>query len=162
MKKCISASSALLVTAMMVTLSFGCGETADSDSGYSELAAEQSKGNSKGTCNAIVARVLGTAQQCNKFGCSSPSPEESPECAELDAAFIEFFATEGCPEALGAGELNGLPGNASSTRPGRGPNAGQAKHIADVICGAIEECEGCVGARAAGLCLDTEACPDPA
>ena len=155
MKKCISASSALLVTAMMVTLSFGCGETADSDSGYSGLAAEQSKGNSKGTCNSIVARSLGTAQHCNKFGCSSPSPE----CTELSDTFVEFFfSPAGCGGALGDGELNGLPGNAS-TQPGRGPNAGGPKHIAEVICGAIEECGFCDDAQnLGGICLTTEAC----
>ena len=155
MKKCISASSALLVTAMMVTLSFGCGETADSDSGYSGLTAEQSKGNSKGTCNSIVARSLGTAQHCNKFGCSSPSPE----CTELSDTFVEFFFSPAdCGGALGDGELNGLPGNAS-TQPGRGPNAGGPKHIAEVICGAIEECGFCDDAQnLGGICLTTEAC----
>ena len=155
MTKCISASSALLVTAMMVTLSSGCGETADSQSGYSGLAAEQSKGNSKGTCNAIVARSVGTAQQCNKFGCSSPSPE----CTELSETFLEFFFSPAdCGEALGMGELNGLPGNAS-TQPGRGPNAGGPKHIAEVICGAIEDCGFCSDAQnIGGICITTDAC----
>jgi len=152
MKKCISASSALLVTAVMVTLSFGCGETADSDSGYSGLAAEQSKGNSKGTCNSIVARSLGTAQHCIKFGCGEL------ECTELSATFVEFFTTPGCAGALTDGELNGLPGNAS-TQPG-GPNAGDPKHIAEVICGGIEACgeEFCDNSQAAGICITTDAC----
>ena len=154
MKKCISASSALLATAMMVTLSFGCGETADSDSGSSGLTAEQSKGNSKGTCNSIVARSLGTAQQCNKFGCE----EDGLECAQLSDTFVEFFFSPAeCGAALGMGELNGLPGNAS-TQPGRGPNAGGPKHIAEVICGAIEECGFCEDSQAAGICITTEAC----
>ena len=155
MKKCISASSALLATAMMVTLSFGCGETADSDSGSSGLTAEQSKGNSKGTCNSIVARSLGTAQQCNKFGCE----QDGLECAELSDTFVEFFFSPAdCGAALGMGELNGLPGNAS-TQPGRGPNAGGPKHIAEVICGAIEECGFCSDAQnLGGICITTEAC----
>ena len=145
---------------MMVTLSLGCGETADSDSGSSGLTAEQSKANSKGTCNSIVARSLGTAQQCNKFGCSSPPGEEpSAECIELSDTFVEFFFSPAdCGAALGMGELNGLPGNAS-TQPGNGPNAGGPKHIAEVICGAIEECGFCSDAQnLGGICLTTEAC----
>lgn len=154
MRRIVSASSALLAVAMMVTLSFGCGETGDTDSGYSGLSAEQAKANSKGTCNAIVARALGTAQQCNKFGCSL----DGPECGELSATFVEFFvANPDCGVALGAGELNGLPGNAS-TQPGRGPNAGGPKHIAEVICGAIEECGFCEDSQDAGICIDTDAC----
>ena len=155
MKKCMSASSAFLVTAMMVTLSLGCGETGDSESGSSGLTAEQSKGNSKGTCNSIVARSLGTAQQCNKFGCE----EDGLECAELSETFAEFFFSPAeCGAALGMGELNGLPGNAS-TQPGNGPTAGGAKHIAEVICGAIEECGFCSDAQnLGGICITTEAC----
>ena len=155
MKKCISASSALLAAAMMVTLSFGCGETGDTDSGYSGLTAEQSKGNSKGTCNSIVARSLGTAQQCNKFGCE----QDGLECGELSDTFVEFFfSPANCGAALGMGELNGLPGNAS-TQPGRGPNAGGPKHIAEVICGAIEECGTCSDAQnIGGICITTDAC----
>jgi len=160
MKKCISASSALLAAAMMITLSSGCGETGDSASGSSGLTAEQSKANSKGTCNSIVARSLGTAQQCNKFDCSSPPGEEpSAECIELSDTFVDFFFSPAdCGAALGMGELNGLPGNAS-TQPGNGPNAGGPKHIAEVICGAIEECGFCSDAQnLGGICLTTEAC----
>ena len=148
MKKCISASSALLVTAMMVTLSFGCGEGIEGDTG------SQSAQLTNGQCNAIVARSLGTAQQCNKFGCGLE------DCIELQDTFNEFFGS-GCGGPLGLGELNGLPGNAS-TQPGRGPNAGGPKHIAEVICGAIEECDPtCGNAQAAGICLTTDACPPP-
>jgi hypothetical protein len=148
MKNCISASSALVVTTMMVTLSFGCGEGTDGDTGYAAPAQMQT---TDGTCNAIVARVLGTAQQCNKFGCSLD------ECAELSAAFVEFFvANPDCGVAVVADELNGLPGNAS-TQPG-GPNAGQAKHIGEVICGAIEQCGLCGPSQDAGICITTDAC----
>jgi hypothetical protein len=150
MKKCISASSALFVTAMMVTLSFGCGEGTDGDTGYAGLT--QSMETTDGTCNAIVARSLGTAQHCIEFGCSES------ECIELSDTFVEFFTTPGCAGALTDGELNGLPGNAS-TQPG-GPNAGDPKHIAEVICGAIEACgeEFCDNSQAAGICITTDAC----
>jgi len=145
MKKCISASSALLATAMMVTLSFGCGEGIEGETG------SQSAQLTKGQCNAIVARSLGTAQQCNKFGCGLE------ECIELSDTFNEFFGS-GCGTPLGSGDLNGLPGNAS-TQPGRGPNAGGPKHIAEVICGAIEECGFCSDAQElGGICLTTDAC----
>ncbi len=145
MKKYISASSALLAAAMMVTLSFGCGEGIEGETGSqsAELIA--------GQCNAIVARVLGTAQHCNKFGCGEN------ECAELVDAFNEFFFIPGeCGLASGMGELNGLPGNAF-TQPG-GPIAGNPKHIQEVICGAGEACDACVAAQAVGICLTTDAC----
>jgi len=146
MKKCISASSALLVTAMMVTLSFGCGEGIEGDTG------SQSAQITKGQCNAIVARSLGLSQQCNKFGCSLD------ECLELQGTFAEFFGF--CSDALIAGELNGLPGNAL-WRKGD-PTLEDPKHIQEVICGAAEACdETCANIQAVGLCLDTEACPDP-
>jgi hypothetical protein len=130
---------------MMVTLSFGCGEGIEGETG------SQSAQLTAGQCNAIVARILGTAQQCNKFGCSVA------ECTELSATFVEFFfANPDCGVAAGAGELNGLPGNAG-IQPG-GPNAGQAKHIGEVICGAIEECGFCEDSQTAGICITTDAC----
>ena len=143
MKKCISASSALLVTAMTVTLSFGCGEGIEGDTG------SQSAQLTNGQCNAIVARSLGLSQQCNQFGCSAD------QCAELAATFNEFFDPDiDCAAALFAGELNGLGGSAL-----RGPD-GKPKHIEEVICGAAEACDPtCPGVQSVGLCLDTEACP---
>ena len=147
MKKCISASSALLVTAMMVTLSFGCGEGIEGETG--SQAAELSKGQ----CNAIVARSLGLSQQCSQSACS---PDE---CVELQATFGEFFNPElNCAELLFAGELNGLGGNA--LWQGDDPSARDPKHIQEVICGAAEACDPtCTNIQAVGLCLDTEACP---
>ena len=145
MKKCISASSVLLATAMMVTLSFGCGEGIEGDTG------SQTAELSKGQCNAIVAGVIGTAQHCTRFGCSAD------ECGELLDAFLEFFITPGeCAVAAGDGELNGLPGNAF-TQPG-GPNAGDPKHIQEVICGAAGACGLCDAGQAQGICLTTVAC----
>jgi hypothetical protein len=134
---------------MMVTLSFGCGEGIEGETG------SQSAQLTVGQCNAIVARALGTAQQCNQFGCSS----DGPECAEVSATFVEFFfANPDCGVALGADELNGLPGNAS-TQPGLGPNAGGPKHIAEVVCGAIEQCGFCEDSQnIGGICLTTDAC----
>ena len=146
MKKCISASSSLLVTAMMVTLSFGCGEGIEGDTG------SQSAQLTNGQCNAIVARVIGTGQQCNQFGCEA----DGPECAELSLAFGEFFGS-GCGGPLGSGDLNGVPGNAS-TQPA-GPNAGGPKHMAEVVCGAIEVCGFCSDAQnLGGICITTDAC----
>ena len=142
MKKCISASSALLATAMMVTLSVGCGEGIEGETG------SQSAELTAGQCNAIVARVLGTAQHCNQFGCSAD------ECGELLDAFLEFFIIPPaeCAVAAGMGELNGLPCNAF-TQPG-----GDPKHIQEVICGAAEACGLCEAGQAQGICLTTDAC----
>ena len=132
---------------MMVTLSFGCGEGIEGETG------SQSAELTAGECNALVASVIGTAQHCNQFGCSAD------ECGELLDAFLEFFVIPPaeCAVAAGLGELNGLPGNAF-TQPDGSPNAGDAKHIQAVICGAAEACGLCDAAQSQGICLATDAC----
>ena len=102
--------------------------------------------NAKGTCNAIVATALGSAQHCMSFGCW---PGDA-ECSEVTNALLEFFATPGCAEAYANGEVNGLPGNAI-IQPA-GPNALGAKHMQDVICDSIVDCGLCPGALAVGIC----------
>ncbi len=102
--------------------------------------------NAKGTCNSIVARDLGAAQVCENSSCV-PGDDA---CMDVTNAFMEFVATPGCLEALADGELNGLPGNAS-VQPA-GPNAGGAKHIQEVICGAVEDCGLCPSALMVGIC----------
>jgi hypothetical protein len=148
MKRLVSGSSILLLTALMFTLSFGCGEGTEGDTG------SQSAQLTNGQCNAIVASSLGLSQQCNQFGCSAD------ECLELLATLGEFFNPElnNCAELLVAGKLNGLGGNA--LWQGDDPSAGDPKHIQEVICGAAEACDpACPNVQAVGLCLDTEACP---
>ena len=103
--------------------------------------------NSKGTCNAIVATELGTAQECSRTMSCEPGTEQ---CIDITNALMEFVATPGCVEAFADGELNGLPGNAS-VQPG-GPKAGDTKRIQRVICGAIKDCSLCPSALALGIC----------
>ncbi len=125
----------------MVTLSFGCGEGVEGETGSQPAELNN------GQCNRIVARSLDLSQQCNKFGCSLD------ECIELQGTFNEFFGN--CGEAFFAGELNGLAGSALG-------EPGDPGHIQEVLCGAAEACDPtCAGIQAVGLCLDTEACPDP-
>ena len=100
-----------------------------------------------GICNSIVANGLGGAQACENMSCM---PGDDP-CMDVTHAFIEFVTTEGCVEAFANGELNGLPGNAS-VQPG-GPNTGGAKHIQDVICGAVDDCGLCPSALLVGICV---------
>ena len=103
--------------------------------------------NSKGTCNAIVATELGTAQECSRTMSCAPGTDQ---CIDITNALMEFVATPGCIESFANGELNGLPGNAS-TQPG-GPKAGDTKPIQRVICGAIKDCFLCPSALALGIC----------
>lgn len=146
MKNCISASSALLVTAMMVTLSFGCGEGIEGETG------SQSAALSKGQCNAIVARALRPAQQCFNVGCDEAA------CEKAGQAFFDFFGAPFCAEAFANGELNGLSGNAS-IQPS-GPNADDPKHIGEVICSAVVQCGFCPVAVPSGVCV-TICPPEP-
>ncbi len=135
MQKCISISSALLATAMMVTLSFGCGEGIEGETG------SQSAGLNAGECNAIVATNLQAAQRCARGECGDA------ECTDVGGAFFDFFVNN--PECAGffeTGDVNGLPGNASIH-----PQTGEAKHIADVICSAVLQCGLCPGAPP-GVC----------
>ena len=136
MKILLSGSFTLLVTALMVTLSFGCGEGVETGSQSAELT--------NGQCNAIVARTLGLSQRCNQSDCSLE------ECAELQATFDEWVPN--CVADFVAGELDGLTGSALGTSDDPGP-------IQEVLWGANEACDpACPGLRSLGLCQHTEAC----
>ena len=100
--------------------------------------------NAEGTCNMIVANAMNTAQQCWRGDCGTT------ECAEVLATLSGFFAAPGCGEAFGAGELEGLPGNAS-VQPA-GPDEGAPKHIQEVICNAVLVCGFCIPAVNLGIC----------
>ena len=143
MKRLVSGSSILLLTALMFTLSFGCGEGIEGDTG------SQSAQLIKGQCNAIVASSLRTAQECQRISCEPGSDQ----CDEALSTLTEFVTTEGCLAAFGAEELNGLPGNAS-IQPA-GPNAGAAKHIGVVVCESVNDCELCGAALSFGICTET-------
>jgi hypothetical protein len=103
--------------------------------------------NATGSCNRIVANAMGPAQACWNFGCV---PTDS-ECAEVGAALLGFFTAPGCGEAFTAGTIEGLPGNAS-VEPDGSPNAGEAKHVQDVICISVADCGFCGPAVAFGVC----------
>jgi hypothetical protein len=135
MKNFVSAGLTLVVTTLMVTVSFGCGE------GFEGEAGSQSAELSKGQCNSIVATDLRSAQRCARGQCGVD------ECTDVGGAFLEFFFLN--PECAGffeTGDVNGLPGNASLH-----PQTGEAKHIADVICGSVVACGLCPGAPE-GVC----------
>jgi hypothetical protein len=100
--------------------------------------------NAKGACNQIVANAMNTAQQCWRGDCG---PTERVEVAQT---LFSFFEAPGCGEAFGAGEIEGLPGNAS-VHP-NGPDAGLPKHIQEVICNAVVVCNFCVPAVNLGVC----------
>jgi hypothetical protein len=100
-----------------------------------------------GVCNSIVANGMRGAQVCENMSCM---PGDAA-CTDVTDAFVDFLMTPGCLAAFAAGELNGLPGNAS-VQPG-GPDAGGVKHIQEVICGAVEDCGLCAAALSAGICL---------
>ena len=138
MKILLSGSFIALVTAMMVTLAFGCGEDIEGETG------SQSAELNNGQCNAIIARSLGLSQQCNQSDCSLE------ECAELQATFDEWVPN--CVEDFMAGKLNGLAGSALGTSVDPGP-------IQEVLCGANAACDPeCPGLRSLGLCQNTEGC----
>lgn len=132
MRKCISASSALLAAAMMVTLSFGCGEGIEGETGSQSAAQRQT---TDGTCNSTVARNLRTAQQCFRSGCEP----ESTECGVVLGVLGELLSDPYCGPAILGDELNGFPsGNPVDT------SEGELKHMGVVICSAISDCGGCV------------------
>jgi hypothetical protein len=110
------------------------------------LVSEADADDTAGTCNAIVATALGSAQTCENMSCM---PGDAA-CMDITNGLFEFVTTPGCLVAFQNGELNGLPGNASN-QPG-GPDAGTFKHIADVVCGAIEDCGLCPAALMFGIC----------
>ena len=102
--------------------------------------------NSKGTCNAIVATALGSAQDCSRMSCEPGIPQ----CMDVTNAFVEFVATQGCVEAFQNDELNGLPGNASASS--NGSKATEPKNIQFVVCTALKDCGLCPSALALGIC----------
>ncbi|MBW1906089.1 MAG: hypothetical protein JRE45_17840 [Deltaproteobacteria bacterium] len=103
--------------------------------------------NDNGTCNSIVARAMGAAQACWNFGCVPTDLE----CPEVGAALLGFFSVPACGAGFASGDLEGLTNSASVQLEGA-PNAGDLKHIQEVICNAIVECEFCDAAAAAGVC----------
>lgn len=139
MKKCISASSVLLATAMMITLSFGCGEGTEGDTGYAEAAQRQT---TDGTCNSTVARNLRTAQKCFRSGCEP----ESTECRVVDDVLTELINDPYCGPAIFFDELNGFPSGNPVDTP-----EGELKHMGVVICSAIRGCDLC-GDLPLGFC----------
>ena len=92
--------------------------------------------NAKGTCNRIVANALNASQACWNFGCDAQA------CAEVGAAAVGFFGSEVCAEGFATGDLEGLT-NSAALQPEGAPDAGVAKHIAEVVCNAIAECGFC-------------------
>ena len=146
MKTLISTRPAFFAAALVITLSFGCGEAAEGETGSSTLGLEEA---SNGQCNRIVAKSLRTAQECQRISCDPGSDQ----CIEALDTLTEFVSTPGCLAAFGAEELNGLPGNAS-IQPA-GPNAGAAKHIGVVVCEAVDDCNLCEAALSFGICTET-------
>ena len=137
MKILLSGSFIPLVTALMVTLSFGCGEGIEGETG------SQSAELSTGQCNAIVATATRSAQRCFRGQCGAE------ECSDVQGAFLDFFMNNPeCADFFDAGDANGLPGNASVH-----PQTGATKHIGEVICNAVLQC---------GLCpfAQPDVCPE--
>ena len=137
MKTFMTGGPALFAAALAITLSFGCGEGIEGETG------SQSAELSKGQCNAIVARALRPAQQCYNVGCDEAA------CEEAGQAFFDFFGSPFCAAAFAAGDLNGLPGNASAD-----PDTGEGKHVGGVICSAVVQCDFCAVAVPSGICAD--------
>lgn len=137
MKKFVSSSLTLVATTLMVTLSFGCGEGIEGETGSQSAQLNQ------GQCNAIVATATRSAQRCFRGQCGAD------ECSDVQGAFLDFFINN--PECAGffdSGDVNGLPGNASVH-----PQTGATKHIGEVICNAVFQC---------GLCpfAQEDVCPE--
>ena len=110
------------------------------------LASDAHADSATGVCNAIVATDLGAAQMCQRLSCI---PGDA-QCMDVTNAFIEFATTPGCLQAFANGELKGVAGPASIQPDG--PDAGAQKHVADVICEALEDCGLCPSALMVGLC----------
>lgn len=108
------------------------------------FVSEVDADNSKGTCNSIIATALGSAQACSEMSC------EDNQCLDVTNAFVEFVATPGCLEEFQSGEVKGIAGPAS-VQPS-GPDAGGAKNIQFVVCGALDTCGLCPSALALGIC----------
>ncbi len=136
MKKCMRASSALLATAMMVTLSFGCGEGTEGDTGYAAPAQMQTN---DGACNSTVARNLSAAQECFRSGCEPGSTE----CGVVLGVLGELLSDPYCGPALLGDELNGFPSGNPVDMPAGSSKPGELKHMGVVICSAISDCGAC-------------------
>jgi len=142
MVRFLSASSALLVAAMVVMF-VGCGDAGGDDTG--SLGLEQMQ-TTDGQCNKIIANGLRAAQECFRSGCT-PTPD-ADACDDVTTAFTGFFGNGDCAVAFSNAEINGLPGNASiqpaQSNPGAGgPIPGAGKHIGEVICGSVAQCGLC-------------------
>ena len=132
MKKCISASSALLMAAAVMFV--GCGDAGGGDTG--SVALEQTQ-TTAGTCNAVVARTLRFAQECYRSEACEPG---AGVCVEATANFVEFFSDPECVGALLGSEHNGLPaGNASQHRDDC-PKESALNRNREEICIAISDC----------------------
>lgn len=136
MKRLVSGSSMLLLTALMFTLSFGCGEGTEGDTGY---AAPGQRQTTDGTCNAITARAMGTAQACFRSGCQPGSPECGVALSVLDELFNDPY----CGPAILNDELNGFPTGNPITMPDGSSRPGESKHLQLVLCSAISDCGAC-------------------
>ena len=134
MKRLVSGSPILLMTALSLT--FGCGEGTEGDTGYTAPAHMQT---TDGTCNALAATSLGTAQECFRSGCE-------PGTAECDLALNvldELFNDPYCGPAILSDELNGFPVGNPTTMPDGSSRPGEPKHLQTVFCSAIADCGAC-------------------
>jgi hypothetical protein len=145
MKILLSGSFTLLVTALMVTLAFGCGEGTEGDTGSAELAQMETN---DGTCNSIVARSLGTAQECFRSRECEPG---SAECNEALGVLGELFGDDYCGPAILNDELNGFPTGNPIVMPDGSSLPGEPKHLQAVLCTAILDCGACA-ALPPGFC----------
>ncbi len=105
--------------------------------------------NANGSCNRIVANALNASQVCWNFGCDEQA------CIDVATAAFGFFGEPLCAAGFVSGDLEGLT-NSAALQPEGAPNAGAAKHIAEVVCNAVAECglcnpEGPLG-ECAGFC----------
>lgn len=137
MKRFVLGSSILPLTALMFTLSFGCGEGTEGDTGYEVTELRQT---TDGTCNAMVATVIGTAQQCFR---SRECEFGSAECNLALSVLDELFGDEYCGPAALADELNGFPTGNPINMPAGSSRPGEAKHMQVVFCTAISDCGAC-------------------
>jgi len=137
MNRLVSGSSILLVTALMFTLSLGCGEGTEGDTGYEVPELRQT---TDGTCNAMVATVIGTAQKCFR---SRECEQGSAECNLALSVLGELFEDEYCGPAILNDELNGFPTGNPINMPAGSSRPGEAKHMQAVFCTAISDCGAC-------------------
>ncbi len=95
---------------------------------------------------ALVALHVG-GQVCLNFGCDEQA------CIEVGTAAFGFFGdgTTVCAEGFATGDLEGLT-NSAALQPEGAPDAGVAKHIAEVVCNAIAECGLCIPGGPLGEC----------